>query len=108
MTYLVAAAFSAVVAFSALGGPASAGSCGGQIAQFEQTLAQDPHAVGTAPQTVDAQLEHQPTPASIAQAKANARGNVASALDEAKALDAQGRDAECMAALERARLLLHP
>jgi hypothetical protein len=92
--------------------PASAESCTADIAQFRQTLQQKEDAgagvVGSAPQSIDAQLEHQPTPASVARAEKNAKDQVVALLREAEAYNAQGRRRHCLAALERARLLLNP
>ena len=88
--------------------PASAGPCADQIAEFEQFLQEHPGAVGTAPQSVGAQLEHQPTPASIERAKQNARTEIATVLAQAKVLDAEGKQNECVDALANARLLLNP
>jgi hypothetical protein len=88
--------------------PARASPCGSQILEFEQAMRRLPDLVGTAPQTVDAQLSHQPTPASVAHAETKAKSEVARALETAKTLDEQGKDDECIAALARARVLLHP
>jgi hypothetical protein len=87
---------------------ARAGPCAGQIAEFEQLLRQQPEAVGAAPQSVGAQLEHQPTPASVESAKHGARAEILTVLSQAKALDAQGKQDECIDALAKAKLLLNP
>jgi hypothetical protein len=71
-------------------------------------LQRHPGEVGTAPQSVDAQLEHQPTPVSVESAEHKARNEVASVLAQAKALDAEGKPNECLAALAKAKLLLNP
>jgi hypothetical protein len=48
---------------------ASAGPCAGEIADFRSSLSRDnsgePTFIGTAPQSIGAQLEHQPTPESL-------------------------------------------
>jgi hypothetical protein len=88
--------------------PASAGPCADQIAEFEQFLQEHPGTVGTAPQSVGAQLEHQPTPASIERARQNAKAEIAAALAQAKTLDAEGKQDECVDALAKAKLLLNP
>jgi hypothetical protein len=92
--------------------PASAGSCAAEIAQFRQSLHQKEDSgtgvVGSAPQSIDAQLEHQPTPASVARAKHDAKGQVLALLAQAEAFDAQGRRDECQQALQKANLLLNP
>jgi hypothetical protein len=100
----------ALVTATLLGCPVSsaiAGPCTEQIAEFERTLQEMPGFVGTAPQSVDAQLEHQPTPASVENAKHNAKTAVVSALAQAKSLDAQGNN-ECADALAKAKLLINP
>jgi hypothetical protein len=91
-----------------LGAPASASDCGSQIIGFERSLSQHPGVVGTAPQSIDAQLEHQPTPASIEKAKNGARAEIETILGQAKELDAQGMQDECNALLIRARAVLNP
>ena len=87
---------------------AKAGECSGQIVELQQALAKQPDLVGTAPQSVDAQLSRQPTPSSVAQAEAHSKSDVAKMLEQAKTLDAQGKESECMAALAKARLILNP
>jgi hypothetical protein len=87
---------------------ASAGPCGDQIAKVEHSLKQHSGAVGTAPQSIAAQLEHQPTPASVNRAEEHAKGEVERILAEAKKLDAQGEQGECDDALAKARIILSP
>jgi hypothetical protein len=87
---------------------AQAGECSGQIAEMQQALEKQPALVGTAPQSIGAQLSRQPTPSSVAQAEAHSKSDVAKMLEQAKALDAQGKESECMAALAKARLVLNP
>jgi len=50
----------------------------------------------TAPQSVGAQLGHQPTPASVRQAEQQAQSSFEATLARARALDGEGRHAECM------------
>jgi hypothetical protein len=92
--------------------PVSAGPCAAKIAQFRASLGQAPGGetavVGSAPQSIDAQLEHQPTPASVERAKENAKAQIVAVLARAESLDAQGRQHECRQALRKARLLLNP
>lgn len=98
-----------VVALAAVGRPARAGSCSVDIADFQHALKLEGSGqTASAPQTVGAQLEHQPTPASVAHAKKEANADVDAAVREAKMLDAQNKGAECEATLAKARLLLHP
>lgn len=102
----------AAVAASLGAAPASAGSCAAEIAQFRQSLHQTENSgtavVGSGPQSIGAQLEHQPTPASVERAKRNAKAQILALLAQAELFDAQGRRAECRQALQRANLLLNP
>ncbi len=92
--------------------PASAGPCAGKIAELRESLRRTEKGgaafVGSAPQSIDAQLEHQPTPASVERAKENAKAQIAAVLAQADSLDAQGKQRECRQALLKARLLLNP
>ncbi|MGA2795042.1 MAG: hypothetical protein ABSE69_16230 [Roseiarcus sp.] len=101
-----------VVATSFGAAPASAGPCAAKIAQLRESLRQTERGetafVGSAPQSVDAQLEHQPTPASVERAKENAKAQIAAVLAQAESFDAQGKQRECRQALLKARLLLNP
>jgi hypothetical protein len=89
---------------------ADAGPCGANIAQFENTIrnsAREPDAGPMGPQTIGAQLGHEPTPASLKQAEDQARTRFETTLARAKALDAQGKSAECAQALGDAKLMFH-
>jgi hypothetical protein len=91
---------------------ATAGPCGVEIESFQRTLQQqeqlNPDNVGTAAQTIAAQLEHQPTPKSVERAKNLAKSEIAAVLARAEKLDAEERQRECLEALATARLLLNP
>jgi hypothetical protein len=97
----------AVVAGMCLGATsARAGPCSNEIAQFEQAVRRStdrPNAGPTAPQSIDAQLRHQPTPGSVAQAQARAQTAFETALTRAKRLDARGDRVGCTEALAAAR-----
>ena len=87
---------------------AQAGPCTVEIAQFEAAVRQsanNPNAGPMAPQTVGAQLDREPTPASMARAKKRAQAAFAAVLARAKRLDARGNRAGCTRALERAKLM---
>jgi hypothetical protein len=87
---------------------AQAGPCSGAIAQFEQAVrssARTVHAEPTAPQSIGAQLHHQPTPESVGHAEGMAQAALEQALSRAKTLDAEGNEAECMQALSHAKLM---
>jgi hypothetical protein len=89
---------------------ASAGPCSADIAQFETAVrnsAKNPDAGPMGPQTLGAQLGHEPTPESINQAEAQAQTRFEATLAQAKALDAQGKGAECAQALSDAKLMFH-
>jgi hypothetical protein len=86
---------------------AHAGPCTADIARFEQEVQaskSSPDAGPGAPQSFAADLEHQPTPASVAAAKALAEAEFAAVLARAKTLDAQN-DKACLEALAKARLV---
>ncbi|WP_413988603.1 hypothetical protein ACMDCR_21650 [Labrys okinawensis] len=91
---------------------ATASVCSSQIAQLRQAM---PHnsdvpapVVASAPQSVSAQLDRQPTPASIERAKQIAQANVEAALMQAQTYDDQGKTQECESAVGKARLMLNP
>lgn len=104
--------FAALVIASALSiAPAIAGPCSVEVAQFRASLPPQNDAdatVGSAPQTLAAQLGHQPTQASVEQARKNAQASVATTLAEADKLDAEGNQSACEDALARAKLLANP
>jgi hypothetical protein len=87
---------------------AHAGPCTARIAQFERAVRQsasDPNAGPMLPQTVGAQLDRQPTPASMERAQKRAQAAFAAALARAKRLDARGDRAGCTRALARAKAM---
>jgi hypothetical protein len=108
MDHRTAASFLIAGALTLCVYPAEAGACAGQVAEFEQLLQQQPDAVGTAPESADALLRRQPTPASIENAKRSAKTEIATTLAQAKAFDAQGNQDACIDALAKAKLLLNP
>jgi hypothetical protein len=89
---------------------AHAGPCAADIAQFESTVrnsAKNPDAGPMGPQTIGAQLGHEPTPASIKRAEEQAQTRFDTTLARAKTLDEQGNGAECAQALGDAKLMFH-
>jgi hypothetical protein len=91
---------------SATTGLAHAGACADQIAQLRQATrrsAADPAARPTAPQSIGAQLHHQPTPESVGKGETYAQLTFAADLAQAEAQDALGNEAECMLAVGRAK-----
>lgn len=86
---------------------AHAGPCTADIARFEaevQAARKSPDPGPSAPQSIGAQMEHQPTVESVARAKAQALAGFDAVLARAKALDAED-DPACAAALTEARLI---
>lgn len=81
---------------------AKAGPCSEDIAQFEAAIRQsagNPDAGLTAPQSVGAQLSHQPTPESLKRARQQLQSKFSAAMARAKRLDAKGDRAGCSRAL---------
>ena len=97
------------VVFGQLGGTAHASACADEIAQLsERSASLQPQAGAalSAPQSIGAQLGHQPTPESVQRAEEGAWSNLATLLARAEALDADGKQAECMATVANARRIL--
>jgi hypothetical protein len=105
MNRRIAAAFvTACLGLSAAS--AHAGPCTEDIARFELAVRQSagkPDAGPFAPQSIGAQIDRQPTPDSIKQAKKRAQAIFAATLARAKRLDARGNRAGCTQALSAAR-----
>jgi hypothetical protein len=108
MDHRVVAVFFTAIALLLPAASANAGPCTAQIAEIELSLQKMPDDVGTAPESRDALLRHQPTPASVESAKHNAKAEVTAVLAQAKAFDAQGKRDECVDALAKARVLINP
>jgi hypothetical protein len=78
---------------------AHAGACADQIAKLESTLQRSEvhgDARLTAPQSIDAKLHHQPTPASVEQARQAAQSSTYKLLAQARDLDAKGEQSACL------------
>ena len=89
--------------------PAQASPCGESVAQLRAEARQsagNPAVGPSAPQSIGAQLGHQPTPSSVLRAEQSAQSSFAVLLAHAEALDAEGRHAECMQAVASARRVL--
>jgi hypothetical protein len=85
---------------------AHAGPCTAEIAQFELAVRQsagNPNAGPFGRQSIGAQIDRQPTPASIKRAKERAQANFAATLARAKRLNARGNRAGCTRALAAAK-----
>jgi len=87
---------------------AHAGPCTAKIKQFERAVRNSKPGPGTGPglpQSIGAQLSHQPTPESVKQAERRAQAGFEAVLARAKKLDAQGKRAACTEALTDAKLI---
>jgi hypothetical protein len=91
---------------------AQAGPCTAKISQVEMQIreaqaVQPPGGAGaaSAPQSVAAQLHHQPTAQSVESALSQANADGIAALDRAKKADAAGKARECANALAEAKQL---
>jgi len=85
---------------------AQAGPCSRDIAEFEAAMrrsAGNPNAGLTAPQSVGAQLDRQPTPDSLKQAQERLQAKFSATMARAKRLDAKGDRAGCTRALSAAK-----
>ena len=85
---------------------AHAGPCSDDIAQFEAAIRQsagNPGAGLTAPQSIGAQLDRQPTPGSVKQAQERLQSKFSATMARAKRLDARGDRAGCTRALSIAK-----
>jgi hypothetical protein len=86
--------------------PALAGPCTGEIAAFETAVRQSANKPDAGPflrQSVGAQIDRQPTPASIKRAEARAQAAFNAAMARAKRFDARGNRAACTRALASAK-----
>lgn len=99
-----------IAALAGGGAAADAGPCSADISLFEQAVkqmqaARRPGGAGepSAPQSIGAQLHHQPTPQSVGDAEKQADAAAGAALDRAKKADAEGKAAECAKALDEAK-----
>ena len=102
----VATAFIAAFALVLSVASAHAGPCSNKIAQFEKAVQQSakkPGAGPTAPQSIGAQLDRQPTPGSVKQAEESAQATFETVMARAKQLDARGDRAGCTRALAQAK-----
>jgi hypothetical protein len=85
---------------------AQAGPCSEDIAKFEADIRQsagNPNAGLTAPQSIGAQLDRQPTPDSLKQAQGRLQSKFSATMARAKRLDAKGNRAGCTRALSAAK-----
>jgi hypothetical protein len=101
-TLVVIAAILSASALSA--SSAYAGPCAAQIAQIEQQINTDNLNVSerpSAPQTIGAQLGHQPTPATVQSGEREAGALARTALNRVREADGAGNAAACREALAK-------
>ena len=94
--------------FAAGADAAQAGPCTTQIAEVERYIQRShfgPSGGPTAPQSIGAQLHHQPTPGSVERAESQARDMAEAALNRAREADAVGDASACNKAVDEARLI---
>ena len=108
MKKLLVAAILAVSASPAASAQSDAGaSCAEQIARLRSEAGASANGP-TSGQTVGAQLGRQPTPASVAQARQEAKSRFEALIAHAGALEAEGKHAQCMQDVFEAQRLLAP
>jgi hypothetical protein len=100
----------AAAALIGTGAPCYAGPCTAEIARVEQNIRQaqgagQPGGAGepSGPQSIGAQLHHQPTPGSVEAAERKAKADAQAALDRARKADADGDATTCAKALREAK-----
>jgi hypothetical protein len=98
----------AVLVVALAASAAQAASCDETVARLDAFLKSHPGATGALPQTVGAQLMHQPTRQSIAQAKRESRDYVVELLAKAKAQRSAGGEQKCRATLAEVEWMLQP
>jgi hypothetical protein len=104
----IAVALAIGAALGPLALSAHAGPCSKEIVQFEATArqsAENPSTGPMAPQSIGAQLGHQPTPGSVKGADVKAQKTFDAALTRAKMLNVKGMRKKCVQALAYAKRL---
>jgi hypothetical protein len=99
-------ALSAAIAALCSGRAAHCGPCTSQIARLEQQIQHKlprPDSGATAPQTVGAQLHHQPKPGAVQFAERQAKEDAVAALQRARQADSDGDAAACAKAFDEAK-----
>ena len=88
---------------------ARASPCSDEIASLETAInasESTPALVPTEPQSLGAQLHHQPTPQSVQRAEAAPSTELNDIVKRAKVLDAEGKTKECMDLVATGKLKL--
>ena len=102
----LAALVGAALAGAAQGAPA--GSCDDMVARFDAYLKAHPNATGGLPQSVGAQLMHQPTRDSLDKAKKQGRAHLQALLAKARAEQQAKDESGCQATLAEVQWMLQP
>jgi hypothetical protein len=88
------------------GGAAHSGPCTSQIEELERQIGHGSSSAKsgpTAPQSIEAQLHHQPTPETVRNAEHKANADAAAALQRARQADTDDNAAACAKALGEAK-----
>jgi hypothetical protein len=88
------------------GGTAHSGPCTSQIEELERQIGRASSSAKsgpTAPQSIAAQLHHQPTPETVRNAERKANADAAAALQRARQADTDDNPAACAKALDEAK-----
>ena len=87
-------------------GAAHSGPCKSQIEELERQIGHASSSAKsgpTAPQSIEAQLHHQPTPETVRNAERKANADAAAALQRARQADTGDNAATCAKALDEAK-----
>jgi len=87
-------------------GAAHSGPCTSQIERLERQIGRASSGAKsgpTAPQSIEAQLHHQPTPETVRDAERKANADAAAALQRARQADTDDNPAACTKALDEAK-----
>ena len=88
------------------GDAAHSGPCTSQIEQLERQIghvSSSTKSGPTAPQSIEAQLHHQPTPETVRNAERKANADAAAVLQRARQADTDDNPAACTKALDEAK-----
>jgi hypothetical protein len=103
---------SSLIVFAVLAatvGIASAGTCEEEIERLQSEAANSSGRTisgPTAPQSIGAQLSHQPTPATVERAQREAESRFADLLAHARILGSEGNSTACLKVVTDARQML--
>ena len=98
----------ACLALSVVPAAAAPPRCDAMVADVRAWLDTHPHVSGTRPQTVAAQLQHQPTAETVAKAKMESRDHIVELLGEAQMQERMGDMPGCETTLADVERMLKP